>query len=328
VLENNKETVRVFIKFLPKKHHLFSYEAAIASLAANRQGMFWPFHEEVFRSQEELNSEVILEIAKNIGLDMDRYNKDKNDPAIKQLVDRDIQEASDNKVRFTPTVYLNGRFVFAYTTQALQEEIDQYLNPQSVVKNAEPQNVITAESSVAPSALPEDGLSDKVKRMVDINDLSEDAKRRAETIIDTIIDTFKRHHMIFHPESSDLGTYIASTGILENESDDEFGLNHDHSGVDESYKEEHMAAIVLRATPDENGKYSPPTVDLGRIFTYRDLYTVSLTNSLSKRLVTVSVTHAEEGKAIRFKGEPDQKFVRSLAKRLRGKITPQGIVLP
>ena len=128
MLENNNYTVRLVIKNLPSGAHSSSMAAALASLAANRQGKYGHFSEELYRRSSYLNSEVILEIAKDTGLDMDRFINDMNDPELQKNIDRDIQEALENNIRITPTIYLNGHYIFAFKAYSIQKEIDQYLD--------------------------------------------------------------------------------------------------------------------------------------------------------------------------------------------------------
>ncbi len=102
--------------------------AAIASLAANRQGKYGQFSDILYARASSLNSDVILEIAEETGLNIEKFKKDINDPELQKLIDRDIQEALDNNVRFTPSLFLNGRQISAYKRQAIQQKIDQYLH--------------------------------------------------------------------------------------------------------------------------------------------------------------------------------------------------------
>jgi protein-disulfide isomerase len=83
--------------------------AARASLAAQAQGKFWPLHDLMFRNNEKLSQENILLWAKQVGLNMDKFNKDLESPAIAKALDRSIQEADDIGVLGTPTVFLNGQ---------------------------------------------------------------------------------------------------------------------------------------------------------------------------------------------------------------------------
>lgn len=141
-----------------------------------------------------------------------------------------------------------------------------------------------------------------------------------------IIDEFSRHHMVFHPDLSKKTKLFAVPGILEDVDVDPYGTTHDHSGDDTSYQKEHCASIVIRATADENGKYHTVALDHipGMVFTYKDIYIVSVT----PERVTVDVTRALKGEVERVPWKPDPTFLKDLAARLHGKLDGNSIVLP
>jgi protein-disulfide isomerase len=48
VLEKNPNQVKLVFKNFPLRNHKFAMEAAIAALAAEKQGKFWEFHDLLF----------------------------------------------------------------------------------------------------------------------------------------------------------------------------------------------------------------------------------------------------------------------------------------
>lgn len=145
--------------------------------------------------------------------------------------------------------------------------------------------------------------------------------------VDVVIDVFARQHMVFHPDLSEINNLFAATGILEasiiSEEDHD---DHDHGEEDEAYKNEKLASRVIRATPDAEGNYHTITLDYipGVTYTYKEIYRVKL----SDKLVTVTRTRAVKGKPERVADTPDPEFMKELAKRLKGKLTDKGVVLP
>lgn len=102
----------LYIKQLPlEDHHPFAKEAALAALAAHRQGRFWPVYEALFEKQNVLSSDLIRQIAKDAGLDMDRFQADLAGPDVKAQLARDVEEADAAGVEGTPTLYLDGYVV-------------------------------------------------------------------------------------------------------------------------------------------------------------------------------------------------------------------------
>lgn len=84
-------------------------------------------HDQLYANFNQLSNEKIDEIARNIGLDFAKFKKDMNDPEIRQLVNRDMQEAQMNGVRGTPTIFVNGRLLKNRSPEGFQEAIDKAL---------------------------------------------------------------------------------------------------------------------------------------------------------------------------------------------------------
>ena len=100
--------VRLVFKHFPLSMHKFARQAAIASIAARNQGKFWPLHDQLFANYNKLNDGRIRELAESVGLDMARFDKDVENPALAQEVAADIKLGTDSGVRGTPSVYVNG----------------------------------------------------------------------------------------------------------------------------------------------------------------------------------------------------------------------------
>jgi protein-disulfide isomerase len=124
LLKNNPDTVKHVVKHFPLPSHRFSKNAAIAALAAGKQGKFWEFHEQLFKNYRLLSDEKIAEIAKSLELDMQKFEADKKSPEIQALINRDIQNGHDVGVRGTPTIFINGKLVKNRSLQNFQRLID------------------------------------------------------------------------------------------------------------------------------------------------------------------------------------------------------------
>lgn len=103
------EQVKLVFKHFPLGMHKNARAAAIASLAADRQGKFWPLHDLLFANYNKLSPEKITALAEEAGLDMVRFEQDRNDPRLQQQVAVDQQEGQQIGVRGTPTIFVNGR---------------------------------------------------------------------------------------------------------------------------------------------------------------------------------------------------------------------------
>ena len=84
-------------------------EAAWTAEAARKQGKFWPFHDAIFALGLNGGEETIIQIARNVGLDMKRFEVDRRDKSTLGKVKTDIALGRRLGIDGTPTVFLNGR---------------------------------------------------------------------------------------------------------------------------------------------------------------------------------------------------------------------------
>jgi len=109
VLEKYPNDVKVAFKNFPLRNHKFAMKAAVAALAAERQGKFWEFHDLLFKNYNRLNDQVISEFAIGLGLDQAQYQSKLKDPSIERRVRQDALEGRRAGVKGTPTIFINGR---------------------------------------------------------------------------------------------------------------------------------------------------------------------------------------------------------------------------
>lgn len=85
--------------------------AALAALAAAKQGKHPAFHDALMETSAKLDRARILEIAASVGLDVALLEKDMEDPKFKQLIDRNMALAGALGVRGTPAFVIGDQFV-------------------------------------------------------------------------------------------------------------------------------------------------------------------------------------------------------------------------
>ncbi len=134
VLENNPQTVKIVFKNFPIRIHKFARKAAVAALAADRQGKFWSFHDELFKNFKKLNEEKIEEIASKLKLNKAQFEKDRKDPLLREKVEHDYKEGVEMNISGVPTVFVNGRKLKRKSLQGFQELIDKELNTLEIKK--------------------------------------------------------------------------------------------------------------------------------------------------------------------------------------------------
>ncbi len=120
--------VRFAFKHMPLSFHRNAKSAAIASMAAHRQGKFWEFHDKLFADYRNLNREKYIQIAEGLGLDSQRFQTDLEDPALQSFVEADMAYAARVGVRGTPSFFVNGRkLVGAQPLPSFKRMIDTLL---------------------------------------------------------------------------------------------------------------------------------------------------------------------------------------------------------
>jgi len=89
--------------------HPHAMAAACAAEASALQGRFWQMHELLFHRQKALADEDLGAYAKQVGLDIERFERERLGREVVDRVVRDVAtgEAS-GVVRGTPTLFING----------------------------------------------------------------------------------------------------------------------------------------------------------------------------------------------------------------------------
>lgn len=89
--------------------HPTARRAAQASEAAGAQGQFWAMHDLLLADQGSHQLDDLVEHARSLNLDVDRFVADLVGGTFAGRVDRDLQSADLSDVAGTPTFFVNGR---------------------------------------------------------------------------------------------------------------------------------------------------------------------------------------------------------------------------
>ncbi len=122
--------VRIVFANLPLSFHALAEPAARAALAAHRQGRFWELHDRIFANQRALGQAWLDAQAADLGLDLAAYERDRNDPAISDEIQRQQQIANAIGVVGTPCSFVNGEKVsgavpYDHFAAAVQRALDR-----------------------------------------------------------------------------------------------------------------------------------------------------------------------------------------------------------
>ena len=131
VLKAYPNEVKFVYKELPLiSIHPYALGAAKAAVAAQRQGKFWPMHDQLFANNKALQPEKLKECAQNIGLDMAKFEQDLNSPEVQKQIEEDMKLAQQVEVSGTPSLFINGKRVMNRGTDGMKQMIDDALKRQ------------------------------------------------------------------------------------------------------------------------------------------------------------------------------------------------------
>jgi protein-disulfide isomerase len=108
LLEEHRDTLAVQFRHLPLSQHKRAHAAAKAAIAAHLQGEFWRYHDLLFANPAALGDADLLAHARKLGLDVDRFDRDRRLSSGEAVIARDLDDAARYGVRGTPTFFVNG----------------------------------------------------------------------------------------------------------------------------------------------------------------------------------------------------------------------------
>lgn len=110
---------RVFRHFALRDKHPRAPALAAAAEAAARQGAFWPFHDALYADQGRLDDPHLWARVTALGLDLERFERDRRAPAVQARIERDVRDGLRAGVALTPTLVVDGEVVPADRTSAI-----------------------------------------------------------------------------------------------------------------------------------------------------------------------------------------------------------------
>lgn len=163
LLANYEGKLRLLFKHFPLTNiHPNAMDAAIASEAVGKQGKFFEYVDLLYEKQAEWSDLKVVdqkfeEYAKSIGVDIEQYKKDLQDPSIRELIDDQRNEGIANGVTGTPSFFVNNvRIATPPNLNEFKKVIDEALMEVGSSSNEESKKVDTqkTEEEAVPESLP------------------------------------------------------------------------------------------------------------------------------------------------------------------------------
>jgi protein-disulfide isomerase len=130
--------LRVIFHHFPLAMHAHAREAALAAEAADMQGRFWEMHDLLYKEQSAWSKGENVPLLFNsyagtIGLDLERFKKDLQNPEVAARVDADQKLGSSRGVTSTPTLFINSTVVpvDALNPAGLKKTIDNAMKEKA-----------------------------------------------------------------------------------------------------------------------------------------------------------------------------------------------------
>jgi len=111
VMEKYPNKIKMVHRDFPLSFHDRAIPAAVAANCAGEQGQYWPMYEVLMSNQRALTESDLSGYAIKLGVDMDKWNTCRKDPAQEKEVQADFEDGSRAGVQGTPAFFINGIFL-------------------------------------------------------------------------------------------------------------------------------------------------------------------------------------------------------------------------
>ena len=104
--------------------HPQALPAAKASWAAQQQGKFWDYYDALFEQQDNLGEDFYIELAEDLDLDMEQFERDRNSRSSDLAIQKDMELAEKIGIQGIPLFIFNGQvFSGAIPLSTLEEAL-------------------------------------------------------------------------------------------------------------------------------------------------------------------------------------------------------------
>ena len=113
ILKKYPNDVRVVVKQFPLSFHKQAKKASLYALAAERQGKYIEMSDKIFANYRNLksNEDLPRQYAQELGLDMIKFDKDMQDPALEARINKEMNQMKQSGIprMSVPKFLINGK---------------------------------------------------------------------------------------------------------------------------------------------------------------------------------------------------------------------------
>ena len=108
VMKKYDKKVNYVFKHFPLGFHPEAAPASKAAWAAGKQGKFYEYHDKLFENQQKLGEEFYVQAAKDLGLNIDKFDKDRKSEEADKEVNAEMKQGQAVGIQGTPGFLVNG----------------------------------------------------------------------------------------------------------------------------------------------------------------------------------------------------------------------------
>jgi protein-disulfide isomerase len=127
LMDKYPQKVSVILKHFPLRMHSFAEKASLAALASTKQNKYRELSSIYFKNYKSLNDQTLREYAQQAGLNMEAFEKDRGDTALRTIIAEDTNLGRKLGIRGVPSVFINGRSFRGRSIDALSQQVEQEL---------------------------------------------------------------------------------------------------------------------------------------------------------------------------------------------------------
>jgi protein-disulfide isomerase len=108
------EILFIFRNFPLQEMHPQAMISAQSAEAADKQHKFWEMHDMIYENQDILSINNLLDFAKQIDLDLEKFSMDSKSKLVIAKIENDFDGGIRSGVNGTPTFFINGNRLETY----------------------------------------------------------------------------------------------------------------------------------------------------------------------------------------------------------------------